>query len=88
MMLKNTGDNFLHILIKKIGADELESIYKEAHQKIRENPVLPKKPRRETDHYKVLYRQRRKNTKQRKHRIQQKLQAMEKAAAENVDVVV
>jgi len=79
---------FSSYIDKKIGADELESIYKEAHQKIRENPVLPKKPRRETDHYKALYRPRRKNTKQRKHRIQQKLQAMEKAAAENVDVVV
>lgn len=72
---------FSRYIAKNIGADDLEEMYKEAHKKIRENPVLPKKPRRETGHYVVKYLPKKKNAKQRKNRVNQKLQAMEKAAA-------
>jgi len=68
-----------------IGPDQVEQMYKDAHAAIRENPVKQKKPRRETGHYVVKYLPKRKNIKQRRNRIKQKLEAMEKAAS-NVEV--
>jgi len=63
-------------------ADDLETMYKEAHSRIREDPLPKKKPRRETGHYVVKYKPRRKNAKERKNRVQQKLSAMEKVATQ------
>jgi len=62
----------------KDGLDKttLEDMYKEAHEKIRANPVIPKKPRKETDHYVVQYLPKKKNAKQRENRVNQRLAAL------------
>jgi len=65
-----------------LSADDIEEMYKEAHSKIKEDPVAKKKPRRETGHYAVKYKPRRKNAKERRNRVNQKLQAMEKVATQ------
>jgi len=63
---------------KKITGDQLESMWANAHKKIRENPVKAKKLRRKTDHYQVKYLPKRKNTKQRRNRVKQILESLQK----------
>jgi len=54
-----------------------------AHKKIRENPVKAKKLRRKTDHYQVKYLPKRKNTKQRRNRVKQILESLQKKKKKN-----
>jgi large subunit ribosomal protein L5e len=65
----------------EITKDDLEELYKNAHSKIRENPTVAKKTRRETGHFETKYKPTKKNNKQRKNRIAQKLAHLEKTAA-------
>jgi len=62
-------------------------MYKNAHIAIRKNPKLPKKPRRETGHYEVKYLPRKKNRKERRNRIKQKIESIEKAAKKESEAV-
>jgi len=71
---------FKQYIAKGIDADGMEDMYKEAHQKIRENPVHAKKERRKEGHYVPKYKPRRKNAKQRKNRVNQILANLEKSA--------
>jgi large subunit ribosomal protein L5e len=59
---------------------KIVDMYKNAHKKIRETPVRPKKERREKGHYIEKWRPQRKNTKTRRNRIKQKLENLEKLA--------
>jgi len=70
---------FSQFIKNDITAENLESIYKKAHKKIRENPIIPKKPRKEFGHFKNRKQQTRKNVKQRRNRVNQILANLEKA---------
>jgi len=63
-----------------VTADNMEEMYKSAHQMIRKNPIVPKKPRKETGHFVNLKVQKRKNVKQRRNRVNQILSNLEKAS--------
>ncbi|KAI9025577.1 hypothetical protein DFJ74DRAFT_699078 [Hyaloraphidium curvatum] len=72
--------HFSKFIEEEITADDLEEMYKEAHGKIRENP-LPEKKEREplTDEAKAKlkkFRQQRLNLKQRRDRVKQKKEAI------------
>eukprot|EP01129_Flabellula_baltica_P004791 TRINITY_DN16_c0_g1_i1.p2 TRINITY_DN16_c0_g1~~TRINITY_DN16_c0_g1_i1.p2 ORF type:complete len:295 (-),score=86.57 TRINITY_DN16_c0_g1_i1:49-933(-) len=71
---------FSRFVAKGIKADDLETLYKNAHKQIRANPVTEKKERRTEGHYVELWRPKRKNNKQRKNRINQILAALEARA--------
>jgi len=71
---------FSHFIKEEITADNLEEIYKEAHGKIRANPDVPKKPRKETGHYVHKTQQRRKYAKERRNRVNQLLANLENAS--------
>jgi large subunit ribosomal protein L5e len=67
---------------KKIKPEDIEEMYINAHKLIRENPSREKKPRRTEGHYEQKYLPRRKNTKQRRNRVKQKLQNLEKESTQ------
>jgi len=73
---------FSQYIKKEITSDQIEKMYSNCHKKIRENPVKEKKPRRTTGHYKVKYLQKRRNTKQRRNRVKQVLESLEKKSLE------
>jgi len=69
-------------LEKGITSDKLESMYAAAHKKIRANPEKPKKERRKTGHFDDKRKPQRKNTKQRRNRVSQILQSLQKTSQE------
>jgi len=71
---------FSHFVKNEISPDHLEEIYKDAHRKIRENPEVPKKPRKESGHFINKSKQRRKYAKERRNRVNQLLANLEKAS--------
>jgi len=73
---------FSQYIGKKITSESLESMWKNCHKKIRENPEKIKKARRETGHYEVKYLPKRKNTKQRRNRVKQILDSLQKKTEE------
>jgi large subunit ribosomal protein L5e len=72
------NSQFSHYIKKQITTVEgLEDMYKNAHKKIRKNPSKPPKARRETGHYIDKRLPKRKNTKTRRNRVNQLLQALQ-----------
>eukprot|EP01130_Rhizamoeba_saxonica_P005258 TRINITY_DN210_c0_g1_i1.p1 TRINITY_DN210_c0_g1~~TRINITY_DN210_c0_g1_i1.p1 ORF type:complete len:303 (+),score=95.70 TRINITY_DN210_c0_g1_i1:60-968(+) len=60
-----------------VGPDDLEGLWKQCHANIRANPVVEKKEY-EGEHYVELWRPKKKNLKQRKERIRQKIAALDR----------
>jgi len=58
-------------------------MWKNCHKSIRENPEKEKKERRKTGHFHVKYLPKKINSRQRKNTVHQKLQNLERMAAEN-----
>lgn len=55
-----------------IGPDDLENLYRTAHQKIRENPIIEKQPKEKPTTKHKSYKKPKLNNKQRKHKAEQK----------------
>ncbi|CAG8550552.1 13901_t:CDS:2, partial [Acaulospora colombiana] len=68
-----------------VSADDLENIYKEAHTKIRENPEF--KPTEKKGDYKIFkkYKKHRQNIKQRRNKVNQKIEAFRRAHGKDED---
>jgi len=56
-------------------------MWKNCHKTIRENPEKVKKDKREKGHYHVKYLPKKKNSRQRKNTVNQKLENLERMAA-------
>jgi len=73
---------FSKYIEKEITSDNLQDMWKNCHKTIRDNPEKVKKEKRKEGHYHVKYLPVKKNSKQRKNTVHQKLQNLEKKAAE------